>query len=39
MTRPINETFLKAARGEKTDHVPVMVYASSWSFTARIQRD
>src|SRR3954467_11615336 len=23
MTRPINEAFLKAARGEKTDHVPV----------------
>jgi uroporphyrinogen decarboxylase len=23
MTRPINETFLKAARGEKTDYVPV----------------
>jgi len=23
MTKPINETFLKAARGEKTDHVPV----------------
>jgi len=23
MTKQINDTFLKAARGEKTDHVPV----------------